>query len=224
MATTKITIDAIAYNIEFVGIGINGNVYKVLRGKVELGRVAEGHGDGWFVVLAGNNRPTASGMLELEDAASVLVGLYLEAQRAEIEAQAAEAEVAEQVEAEQVETEQAIPAVLPLHVNVEIDKRMRPNPAALFNMQALAEWARVMPINAKIQAGGEIYYLWGASEFPAFMGADGTAEIWAFPDARPCRWLSISLGSAPRTAYVRENWDEVEQRADFYRDDDALPF
>lgn len=80
MATLqKITISGISYKIEFVGNGINGNVYKVLDGDIELGRIAEGNGDGWFVVLAGNDRPTASGMSELDDAATALVELYSEA-------------------------------------------------------------------------------------------------------------------------------------------------
>lgn len=214
MATTKITIDAISYTLKTIT-----NTIAIYLGDTRIGTLTEISGenadDAYFYVRGCKCQEFKT----MRAAIRAAIELHNEAERAEIEAVAAEAQAAEQAEAEQ-----AAPVALPLHVNVEIDKRMRTNPAALFDMQALTEWARVMPINATTQAGGEIYYLWGASEFPAFMGADGTAEIWAFPDARPCRWLSISLGTAPRTAYVPENWDEVEQRAEFYRDDDALPF
>lgn len=112
---------------------------------------------------------------------------------------------------------------LPLHVNVEINKRMHTAPASLFDMQQLADFARCMPINTQITAkNGDVYFLWGASEFPAYMAEDGSAEIWKIENSRPCRWLSISLGDAPRPAFVPERYDE-DAAAEFWRED-AIPF
>lgn len=160
-------------------------------------------------------------MLELYNKTN-LSGAFASDMISEIESQirhceefALNSEVAERIAVEE--------AALPLHINVEINKRMAINAATLFDMQPLQNFARCMPINTTITAkNGDVYFLWGASEFPAYMAEDGSAEIWAFTNSRPCRWLSISLGDAPRPAFVPERYDE-DAAAEFWRED-AIPF
>lgn len=138
-----------------------------------------------------------------------------EAERAEIEAAAEEAAAAERVAEEAAaevhvdkygEFDLANPS-LPEYINLQIDGVMASDAMrARFDLAKLAARARTMPINELIfDRQWEAYRLHAAAEMCGWLCPDGVAELWQTPNSKPCRWLSISLGTAQLPAFRREN-------------------